>query len=45
MKLSGPMTDREIQQLESTVNFVEPDMPDLFDERRGSNNENEKGAA
>lgn len=43
-QLSTPMTDREIQELQSTVHFVEPDTRDLFDECRGSN-ENEKGAA
>jgi len=44
-QLSTPMTDQEIQELKSTVHFVEPDMPDLFDERRGSKDENDKGGA
>ena len=42
-QLSTPMTDQEIQALQSTVHFVEPETPDLFDERRGSNDKNEKG--
>lgn len=44
-QLSTPMTDQEIQALQSTVHFVEPDAPDLFDERRGSNDKNNKGGA
>ncbi|MGD9920198.1 MAG: hypothetical protein AB7V13_01965 [Pseudorhodoplanes sp.] len=42
-KISSPMTDREIQELQSTVHFVEPDMRDLFDERRGSADKNNTG--
>lgn len=42
-QLSNPMTDREIQALRSTVHFVEPETPDLFDERRGSKDKNGKG--
>ena len=42
-QLSTPMTDQEIQALQSTVHFVEPETPDLFDERRGSNDKNDKG--
>lgn len=42
-QLSTPMTDQEIKALQGTVHFVEPDTPDLFDERRGSNDENNKG--
>lgn len=42
-RLSVPMTDQEIQALQSTVHFVEPDIPDLFDERRDSNDKNNKG--
>jgi hypothetical protein len=44
-QLSTPMTDQEIQSLQNTVHFVEPDTPDLFDERRGSNDKNKKGGA
>lgn len=44
-QLSKPMTDQEIQALQSTVHFVEPDTPDLFDERHGSNNKDTKGGA
>lgn len=44
-QLSTPMTDQEIQTLRSTVHFVEPETPDLFDERRGSKDKNnEEGA-
>lgn len=39
-QLSTPMSDQEIQALQSTMHFVEPETPDLFDERRGSNNKN-----
>lgn len=42
-QLSTPMTDQEMQALQSTVHFVEPDIPDLFDERRGSKDKNDKG--
>lgn len=42
-QLSTPMTDQEIQTLQNTVHFVEPETPDLFDERRGSNDKNDKG--
>lgn len=42
-QLSAPMTDQEIQSLQSTVHFVEPETPDLFDDRRGSNDKNDKG--
>lgn len=42
-QLSTPMTDQEIQALQSTIHFVEPDTPDLFDERRGSNDKNNRG--
>lgn len=45
-QLSTPMTDQEIQALQTTVHFVEPETPDLFDERRGSNDKNKnKGGA
>lgn len=44
-QLSRPMTDREIQSLQSTVHFVEPETLDLFDERRGSNDKSKKGEA
>jgi len=44
-QLSQLMSDQEIQALQSTVHFVEPDMPDLFDERRGSHDKNDKGGA
>lgn len=43
-QLSSPMTDQELQELQGTVHFVEPDMPDLFDEHRGSANNINKGA-
>ena len=42
-QLSKPMTDQEIQELQSTVHFVEPDTLDLFDEGRGSTDKNNKG--
>lgn len=42
-QLSAPMTDQEIQALQSTVHFVEPDTPDLFDECSGSNDKNDEG--
>lgn len=42
-QLSNPMTDQEIQALENAVHHVEPEMPDLFDERRGLNDKNAKG--
>lgn len=42
-ELSKPMSEQEIQALQSTVHFVEPETPDLFDERRGSNDKNNKG--
>lgn len=42
-QLSTPMTDQEIQALQSTVHFVEPETPDLFDDRRGLNDKNDKG--
>lgn len=42
-ELSKPMTEKEIQALQSTVHFVEPETPDLFDVRRGSNDKNNKG--
>ena len=41
--LSTPMTDQEIQELQRTVHFVEPDTLDLFDEHRGSTQKNKKG--
>lgn len=41
--LSMPMTDQEIQALQSPVHHVEPDMPDLFDERRGAYDQNDTG--
>jgi ssDNA-binding Zn-finger/Zn-ribbon topoisomerase 1 len=41
-QLSTPMTDQEIQALQSTVHFVEPETPDLFDERRGTDDKNDK---
>ncbi len=44
-QLSTPMTDQEIQSLQNTVHFIEPDTPDLFDERRGSNDKNKTGGA
>lgn len=40
--LSAPMTDQEIQALQTTVHFVEPETPDLFDERRGPHAKNKK---
>lgn len=42
-QLSTPMTDQEIQALQSTVHFVEPETPDLFDERRGFKDKNNEG--
>ena len=42
-QLSNPMSDQEIQALQSTVHFVESETPDLFDDRRGSNDKNDKG--
>jgi hypothetical protein len=42
-KLSNPMSDQEIQALQSKVHFVESETPDLFDDRHGLNDKNEKG--
>ena len=42
-QLSNSMTDQEIQALKSTVHFVEPETPDLFDELRGSDDKHDKG--
>lgn len=44
-QLSPPMSDAEIQALQAAVHFVEPEVPDLFDERRGSKDKNDKGGA
>lgn len=44
-QLSPPMSDMEIQALQTTVNLVKPDMPELFDERSGSHKKNDKGSA
>jgi hypothetical protein len=37
-QLSMPMTNQEIQALQGTIHFVEPETPSLFDEQRYSNN-------
>lgn len=42
-QISPAMSDQEIQALQSTIHFVEPDLPDLFDERRGADDKNDKG--
>lgn len=44
-QLAPPMSDTEIQALQATVHFVEPDSPDLFDERRVPKNKDDKGGA
>jgi hypothetical protein len=43
--ISAALSEAELQALLTTVHFVEPDMPDLFDERRGSKDKNDKGDA
>lgn len=43
-QLSTPMTVQEIKTLQSTVHFVEPETPDLFGDRRGSNDKNDGGS-
>lgn len=43
--ISPPMNDEELKQLFADVHFVEPDPPDLFDERRGPTDDDFKGDA
>jgi hypothetical protein len=44
-QLAPPMSEQEIQALQATVHFVEPDSPDLFDERRVPKNKDDKRGA
>lgn len=44
-EISPSMSEQEIQALQSTIRMVEPDTPDLFDERRGMTNKNDEGEA
>ncbi len=44
-QLSPPMSEQEIQALESAVHLVEPESPDLFDERRVPKGEDNEGGA
>lgn len=43
--ISAALIEAELQALLTSVHIVEPDMPDLFDERRGSKDKNDKGGA
>ena len=39
-ELAKPMTEQEMKAYEAKLHFVEPEAPDLFDERRSTNNDN-----
>lgn len=41
--ISEPMTDQQLREQLEVVHFIEPDPPDLFDERRGDNHKKEEG--
>jgi hypothetical protein len=47
-ELAKPMTDQDMQAHQARLHFIEPDAPDLFDEQRGkqkNNNKNNEGNA
>lgn len=46
-ELAKPMTDQEMQAYQDRLHFIEPDAPDLFDEkhRKQGNNNNDEGHA
>lgn len=41
-ELAKPMTDQEIQAYQARLHYVPPPEPDLFDARRGTDNDNNK---